>query len=240
MAEITNVVIGIQARSTSHRFPRKIFETIGGKPMIQHVIDAARSAARYFNEYGVRSQQQVMVALCVPAGDESVGIYRRQLTVIEGDEFNVLSRYKALSDKLHADYIIRLTADCPLLVDSLILKVVKTTLLGGFDYLSNVDETLRNSTDGLDVEAISQEMLNWLDQNATEAHDREHVTTLARRSPPSWARVGIYHHQYPLSEDKLSVDTLEDLDRVREFYDKRDRKFKESVKRYGKQNVFSF
>jgi len=45
------VVIGIQARSTSTRLPGKIFEMVGNKKALEHVIDKAKSAKDYIQRF---------------------------------------------------------------------------------------------------------------------------------------------------------------------------------------------
>lgn len=240
MAEFTNVVIGIQARSTSKRFPRKVFELIDGKPVLQHVIDACNKAAHYMNNHTHKTRVIIKTALVVPEGDEIVPAFKRRVTIIEGSENDVLSRYKTLSDRLGADYIVRITADCPLIPPPYISKSIKTALINGYDYYSNVDTDIRLSVDGHDVEVISSAVLDWASKTAVDPSDREHVTTLIRRSPPDWARLGHTIGFWDCSATKLSVDTLEDLERVRAHYGRRKSAIEECERRYGKGSAHSF
>jgi spore coat polysaccharide biosynthesis protein SpsF (cytidylyltransferase family) len=218
MAEVTNVVIGIQARSTSNRLPGKALELIDGKPMIQHVIDSCSKAARYINNFNHRTRTHVRVAMVVPEGDELARTFRNRCHVIEGPEHDVLARYLMLAKHLEADYLVRITGDCPLIPPYMITKHIKIALVNGYDYLSNVDEEFRLSVDGNDVEVISRRLVVWAGETAKEARDREHVTTIIRRETPSWAKVGHVFGFMDLSNVKLSVDTSEDLERVRAHY----------------------
>lgn len=218
MAEVTNVVIGIQARSTSNRLPGKSLEMIDGKPLIQHVIDACTKAAYYINNFSHRTKTIAKVALLVPEGDELARIFRHRCHILEGREHDVLSRYMTLALEWDADYVVRITGDCPLIPPYLISKHIKIALVNGYDYLSNVDEGHRNSVDGYDCEVIKRKLLDWVDENAKEPSDLEHVTTLIRRHPPAWAKMGHVFGFMDLSNMKLSVDTTEDLERVRAHY----------------------
>lgn len=238
MAEITTVVIGIQARSTSERFPNKIFELIGDKPMIEHVIGACRHAAGNYTAYGRNRGTIASVALLVPEGDEVGRIYKgKGMQVIEGPENDVLTRYVIANKKLKCDYIVRVTADCPLIPDFIILKHIKTAVIGGFDYYSNVDEEARTSIDGYDCEVMSSTLLSWLDENATDPKDREHVTTYARKNRPGWAKFGGTINYVDQSHLKYSVDTPEDLERVREAYDRKQKKHSILEDKYGRPQV---
>lgn len=234
MAEICQIVIGIQARSTSKRFPRKVFEPIGGKPMIQHVIDSCRSAAEYTNHHSYKTRNIVSVALAVPYGDELVPAFRKLLPVIEGPEDDVLARYKYMADRLQADYVVRVTGDCPLLPPYLINHAIKCAVMNGYDYVSNVDERCRMVPDGYDVEVMSQKLLTWMHETAKTSQDREHVTTLARHAPPDWAKQGTITAALDRSEEKLSVDTPEDLDRVRLAWERKEGRRKAAENIFGR------
>lgn len=242
MADFLKVVIGIQARSTSHRFPRKVFQKIGEKMMISHVLEACERSARYMNGQMGQNKTVTEVALLVPYKDELVGaLYRRRgLSIIEGPEDDVLARYVMAARKLEADYIVRVTGDCPLIPPYLITKHVTTARMNGYDYLSNVDDTARTAADGTDCEVISRKLLEWLDVNATDKADREHVTTLARRAPPEWASTGHVIGHLNLSGLKLSVDTEEDLERVRGEYEKLQNAIHSAEAKNGKQSVHRF
>jgi spore coat polysaccharide biosynthesis protein SpsF (cytidylyltransferase family) len=72
---------------------------------------------------------------------------------------------------------------------------------------------------------------------AREPYDKEHVTTVIRRNPPTWAKMGLAMSYLDLSGIKLSVDTEDDLHRVREAYDAAYSKYQAAVKFYGPGKV---
>ncbi len=219
---VTRIVIGIQARSTSHRFPDKCSAIIGEKPMMDHVIDNCISSAEFMNRSKF-NDIQATVCLLIPK-DDKLSRYKNRCVVVEGSEEDVLSRYKQAADLLVSDYIVRVTGDCPLLAPYIITKHAKVAILNNLDYVSNVNEDSRTEVDGRDVEVMSRDMLEYLNDNAKSASDREHVTTLARRCPPQWARIGHVVGFLDLSDLKYSVDTPEDLERVRKQYNEITRK----------------
>lgn len=216
MAQLKRVAIGIQARSTSKRLPSKVFSDICGKPMLQWVIDACKDAAGYMNRPSPSSNIEVSTNLLIPVNDPIKLAFSDKLKIIEGDENDVLSRYKALADYRQADFIVRVTGDCPLIPPPVIAKAINVAVKNNLDYVSNVDERLRVSFDGMDVEVISRNLLEYTHFNATDSKDREHVTTFIRRStlPRDFTIAHIIGY-VDLSGTKLSVDTDEDLERVR-------------------------
>jgi hypothetical protein len=63
---------------------------------------------------------------------------------------------------------------------------------------------------------------------------------MARRSPPDWARIGHVIGHLDQSNLKLSVDTMEDLERVRAAFDRVKRAIENAESIHGKQSVHRF
>lgn len=229
------VLIGIQSRSTSQRFPGKCFQLIGTKRLLDHVIDSCQKAAKYSNQFSYKKEYAIEVALLIPTDDVIKKAFS-SCKIIEGPEYDVLTRYKIAQKELNADYICRITGDCPLIPPYIISKHITLAIAAGYDYVSNVDEQCRLSLDGLDCEVLSKEMLDWLDKNGKTPADREHVTLLARKQPPHWAKLGFTAGFFDQSGIKLSVDTPEDLQNVRAEYDKVGRKLRLATAKYGQNH----
>lgn len=236
MRRMTKGMIGIQARSTSTRLPGKCFAKIGDKMLLEHVYDACESAARYVNKFSSKTRNSVDVSLLVPMGDEIETIFKRK-SIMPGSEHDVLSRYVKAADLLDLDYVVRVTGDCPLIPPYLISKHITLAVECDYDYVSNAYGDYRTSLDGVDCEVISRRLLEHMDKNATEAFDREHVTTYAKRCPPSWAKMGCVIGFFDHSNIKLSVDTEEDLENVRREYESVNKHLTEAEKIFGKQSV---
>lgn len=218
MSNYKSVSIVIQARSTSTRFPGKIFEKIGSKQILQTVIDACQNSANFVNACTNQHGVVCGVALAVPYSDPLIRQYSKNL-IIQGPEDDVLKRYQLASEKLQSDYIVRVTSDCPFIPPFVISKAIGWAARDNIDYLTNADPRFRTAPDGHDVEVISKRLLAWLDETATDTH-REHVTSYLVEHLPSWAIkkdiLGFIDLFRP--EFKLSVDTQEDLARLRLMY----------------------
>jgi spore coat polysaccharide biosynthesis protein SpsF (cytidylyltransferase family) len=210
------VAIGIQARSTSTRFPQKVFQDVCGKPLLQWVVDAAKESAQYISRPNMSRMIDAKVYILTPKGDPIKEKFFSSAQIVEGDEHDVLSRYKALLDISNADYIVRLTGDCPLIPPPVITKAINVAVINSYDYVSNVDERLRLSFDGMDCEVLSSNLLRYLDKHCWAQKDREHVTLMARRKLPDEFTTAHIVGYLDLSGIKLSVDTPEDLEAVRQ------------------------
>jgi glutamate-1-semialdehyde 2,1-aminomutase len=162
------IVVVIQARLTSTRFPNKVMQTVGGKTLVKRLWDAAKGSFA----------DQVVVAW--PEGFPEL------------DENDVLGRFQKIALRTGATHIVRLTADCPLITSQIINEAIRTLLKSNLTYYCNRG----NYSDGFDVQVMRTEHL-W---NPLKT-DREHV---------------IKSEGWP-TEPKYSVDTKEDLERVRQY-----------------------
>jgi spore coat polysaccharide biosynthesis protein SpsF (cytidylyltransferase family) len=224
------VLIGIQARSGSTRLPRKAFEMISGRMMLDRVIEAGKFAAANLEKNG----HKAIVAVLTPTNDPIVQEFRSRVEIVEGPEHDVLARYQVAAEKYDPELTVRITGDCPLIPAPLITYLTNLAINKGYDYISNADERFRTAIDGADCEVISRRLLDHTAELATRPHDREHVTPFIRRTPPEWARLGLAWNHFDLSGIKLSVDTQEDLERVRQAFETSFAKYQEAAKIYGK------
>lgn len=211
-----NVLIGVQARSTSTRLPKKSVAILDTQTITDHVLAACTSAADHVVRQKTKNPINAIVALLVPQADPLKDLFRHKIDVVEGPEDDVLARYMLAVERFNPDYIVRVTGDCPLISAPLISKHILCAVFDKLDYCSNVPDGARTYIDGLDCEVLSAPLMGWLDENAETKEDREHVTSYARSHTPQWAKIGSIMGYIDLSDIKLSVDTVEDLERVRE------------------------
>lgn len=230
------VLIAIQARSGSTRLPRKAFELISGKMLLNRVIDACKRGSAIIRQ-STRGSLVARIVVLTPEGDPIAREFRGRCEIVEGPEHDVLTRYRIATDVYDPQHVMRVTGDCPLLPPFVVARLAVLASTHGYDYISNVDPLFRTALDGADCEVMSPRLVDWLDETATEASDREHVTTLARSAPPDWAKMGCVVHHFDHSDQKLSVDTRADLERVRAHFDQAEAKYQRAVLKFGQQAV---
>ena len=246
MQQPIHVCIGIQARSTSSRLPNKISRLIKGKMVIDHVIDACKNSAAYINRYSYTNHISCSVFVLIPKNDPiKPSLLLQDGAVIEGPEDDVLARYVLMAKENHANYVVRITADCPLIPPFLIFKCINAAIKNGFDYFSNVGDlgpdSIRTSIDGHDVEVMSARALDWLDKTAKPGPEREHVTLRLRDDHvPHHIRRGVLIGHNDHSDIKLSIDTEEDFKRVEEEYERLQKKIEIGKRKFGKNAVHRF
>ena len=197
------VVAIIQARMGSKRLPGKVMMDIAGKPMLQRVIERVKLA---------KTVDQVVAT--VPSEEREA--FRTlcndcNVAVVGGPEDDVLDRYQRAAAASRADVIVRITADCPLIDPDVIDAVVEAHFTYKRDYTSNTLD--RTYPRGLDVEVFTRALLERAAEEATDPHDREHVTP--------WMHNGEMNSVATGGTDgtiNWSVNTQKDLDRVRAIY----------------------
>jgi len=191
----------IQARAGSTRLPGKVLEDLGGRPVLEWVVRAARAATEV---------DEVIVATSTLVGDDAVADLATSLgvPVVRGSEDDVLSRFVAALDAHPADAVVRLTADCPLLDPTLIDAVVGAWAAAPLhDYVSTI--LVRCLPRGLDVELVTADVLRAVDRMAA-GHDRVHVTSAVYADPTAFRLLGLCVTP-PANDLRVTLDTPADL-----------------------------
>ena len=199
------VVAVIQARMGSSRLPGKVMRELGGKPVLAHVIDRVGTCELI---------DEVVVATTTANADDVIAAESRRMgaRVFRGPENDVLRRYADAARQARADVVVRVTSDCPL-VDPTVLSGMLDQFLSaaaegrGPDYLSNtLDRTFPR---GLDAEIFRFAALERANAEATEPHQREHVTPYIWEHPQRFA-IRQYKGEEDHSDLRWTLDTEAD------------------------------
>tara|TARA_B110000967_G_C18902071_1_gene576773 strand:- start:7491 stop:9524 length:2034 start_codon:yes stop_codon:yes gene_type:complete len=195
-----NVVAIVQARLGSTRLPGKVFKKVLDKPMIELLLMRLSKS----NEI-----DSIIVATSTKSEDNELQIFVESLgyKCTRGSSDDVLSRYFETAKAIHAETIVRITGDCPLVDSSLVDRFITTYHQSNVDYLSNLNPY--SFPDGLDIEVMSFHSLKKANNKASLKFDREHVTPYIRNSGLFITKNISYTED--LSYIRLTVDELDDL-----------------------------
>ena len=151
------MLIIIQARSNSSRFPNKVFQEINGKLLIDYAIDAAIQSGLGF-------------CVAIPKGDKKLIEYLelRKINYYQGSELDVLDRFYQCAKYADSDTIIRLCADTLYTIEDILEQIELYKKRKKFTY-------------GNGVFIMSWTELKKAWQEAKGSH-REHVTTYLYQS----------------------------------------------------------
>lgn len=203
----------IQARTGSTRLPAKVLKYLAGKTVLEHVVARVKAAPLV---------DEVVIATTTSPTDDPIVALAETCGVrwSRGSESDVLSRYFHAAREAQADMVVRITSDCPLLD-----PVVLSAMVGQFlerlgtdaevDYLSNT--LTRSYPRGLDAEVFTFAALTSAFQEATRAHEREHVTPYLYQHPERF-RLAEVVNERDLSNHRWTLDTPEDWELIERIY----------------------
>lgn len=198
----------IQARCGSSRLPAKVLKDLCGKTALERVIDRVKKS-KYVDE--------VMIATTINKEDIPIVQLVSQLgiRVFVGSSQDVLDRYYQAAKLLCPEYVIRITADCPVF-DADILDDAIEKLKPETDYMAALSETL---ADGLDLEIMRFEVLKRAWSEAQLASEREHVTMYIKNNKNLFQ---IQDYKSPLGnlhEERWTIDEPEDYLFIKKIYE---------------------
>jgi glutamate-1-semialdehyde 2,1-aminomutase len=194
------VVAIVQARMGSTRLPNKVMRLINGIPMIELLLSRLS---------GAKELDQIVVATSLDIRNQPLVNHIEKLGYAceQGSENDVLDRYLQAAHKHHADILVRITGDCPLVDSRLVDEAIRKFRLASVDYLSNVLPP--TYPDGLDVEVFSIKALERASQETINPYDQEHVTPYIRES--GIFKIENLEHDQNLSALRWTVDESFDL-----------------------------
>lgn len=198
-------IIGVtQARIGSTRLPGKVLLQVNGKSLLEYHLQRA-SKSRLVNQWVVATtDENDSDLICQIAQNNNTESFKGSLN-------DVLDRfYQAVKDK-NADYIVRVTSDCPLIDAELIDKTIQFCINNQLEYHSN--QSQEAYPDGLDVEVFTFKALEAAWNEASASADREHVTPFIRRNAKLITADEILAPEY--SAVRITVDEPSDFEVIR-------------------------
>lgn len=209
---MSRIIAISQARLSSTRLPRKILKKILNKTLLEIHLERLKKATLL---------DEICVATTLTPNDRSIEqiVEAQNVSLSYGSETDVLDRYYIAAKAMRADYIVRITSDCPLIDPLLIDKVIKAALDSDADYFSNI--LVEHFPDGQDIEVIKMASLEKAWKEGKLPHHREHVTTYIRENCTFNNGKSFSSENYECSGNynsvRLTVDHIEDLNVIREI-----------------------
>ena len=130
------VLVIIQARLGSTRFPNKVLKKIGKKTVIEMIVDRI-SKSKYIDN--------LVVATTDKSIDKKLHKFLRgkNINVFLGSEKNVLDRFYKVSKLFSPKYVVRICGDCPFVDSKLLDEMIKKIKAKNYDYVSNINPPTR-------------------------------------------------------------------------------------------------
>ena len=197
----------IQARMASYRFPGKVLAPFRGQPLIQHVVSAIEQ---------ILPPEQVVVATSSEKSDDPLVSYLsvNGTAVFRGPLNNVFERFRFCVSRYPCDWILRVSADSPL-IDYRVLQAVIEHADQDYDLVTTIFP--RTFPSGQNAELIRVSSFLDIDQRVLSATDQEHVTSWFYKNPDRFRIFNVASGNAGLAQVGLAVDTIDDLHRLEQL-----------------------
>lgn len=203
----------VQARMGSSRLPGKMMEDLVGKPLLWHILQRATR---------VRPQLPVVLATTDHPRDRVLADVAADcgVHVVCGSEDNVLSRFMLALDNHPARWVVRVCGDSPLFDPAFLNQCLVCAEENNADVVKFKDDPPSLFQGG---EVVSSRALHYsLEHAGDDILAREHVTAWAMRHaesiPEELKTAYVQPVKGMMTPVKLSIDTAEDLQRLRSLY----------------------
>ena len=205
-----DMVTFIQARMSSKRLPKKSLMTISGRPMLYWVIYRVRQSLL---------ASDLIVLTSTSRDDDEIEAFcsHEGVQCIRGDLTNVYNRFIKALFETKAQSFIRISGDSPLIDPALIDQAVSLYEKSDVDIVTN---TLpRSFPKGQSIEVINSKALLKLGNYRLTSEEKEHVTMGIYNRVMEF-KIKNFSNFENYSTVQLSVDSLDDLELIRDIFQK--------------------
>lgn len=193
---------------------------LDGTPALVQVINRVSYAEK---------TDEIIVATSDQSPDDIIAWVATQndTELFRGSESDVLGRMFNAASELKADYIVRITSDCPLIPPEVIDSLVEKLHKGRFDHVGTIagDSSLTISN-GLGAEAFTFDSFEIVNDQSHDRYQREHVTPYYRENPDEFDTSVLHPHEVEgIEEDllnkdmRLTMDVSEDYQLLKTVYE---------------------
>ena len=207
-----NSLLITQARTGSTRLPGKVLKTINGNTLLKIHLQRLSKCTLI---------DQILVATTDLPQDEIIKdhVFQLGFASFAGSEQDVLDRFYKGAKLYSPTWVVRVTADCPLIDPQLVDEVLSYAVQMDADYCSNT--LIEHFPDGQDVEVFKFTALEKAWNEAIKLSEREHVTPFIRAN--SSAKGGHLFNaiNFPCDADfshiRMTVDEPRDFDLIEQL-----------------------
>lgn len=196
----------------STRLPGKILKDLGGKKVLEHVVDRCRLSKKV---------EDVIVATSTLEKDNATEDFlkSKKIKYFRGDERDVLKRYFYCAKEHQLDLVVRVTADCPFLDPDILDRLIELSIKEDADYTSISNSTFRSFPHGVEAEVIKFSALQRAFEEATSDFDKEHVCPYIHKTKREEFKISLLKakEQETYPEVRITLDTPQDYEACKEL-----------------------
>jgi len=208
------VVIVVQARMSSTRFPGKILKPILGKSLLSRMIERLQM---------ISHKATIVIATSDSDQDNVIEAEAQAIGVpcFRGSLNNCLDRHYQAGKQFDADVVIKIPSDCPLIDPRIIDKILDYYFdhEGEYDFVNNLHPA--TWPDGNDVEIMTMACIEKAWKEATRPLEIEHTTPYIWENPDKFRIANITWDtglDYSMSH-RFTIDYPEDYEFINRVYE---------------------
>lgn len=204
------VVAMVIARMGSTRVPGKSMFTLAGKSVVEHAIEIAKK---------IRGVDEVALVTTELSKDDPLAEVGSKIgvPVVRGHPEYVLDRIVTAIKERHADVVVYIGGDCPLLDPVMLGEAIDRFFASGCDYLNNYDPP--TFPEGLDVNVLTAEAVLLAHEKAVAPSQRIHAFSYLSLHPGA-CEIENFANDTDLSAHHWSLDFPEDFEFLTLVYDR--------------------
>jgi spore coat polysaccharide biosynthesis protein SpsF (cytidylyltransferase family) len=212
--EIKTILV-TQARFGSTRLPGKVLKEVDGKTLLQIHLERLKKCKNITEIVVATTDQEKDLVIFEKVNEWGFNATR-------GSELDVLDRFYQAVKNEKADWIVRVTSDCPLIDPVLVDEVISFVQDNNTDYGSNV--IIEHFPDGQDIEVFKFSALKKAWENSKLLSEREHVTPYIINNSNGKGRNLFTAINYTCTADfskiRMTVDETEDFELIKILIEK--------------------
>jgi len=201
-----NLAVVVAGRMKSTRLPKKALLPIAGSTSVERCLRQC---------LGVNQVDHVILATSNLESDDPLAEYTLggRVTVWRGDPDDVIARYLTACDAYNLDIIVRVTADCPLVLPDIVETLLCSHFESGADYTAAKEFAVGSS-----AEIISVNALRKVADYFGRAEYSEYMTWYFQNNA-DFFKINIIDLPLKMVRDyRLTLDYQEDLDMFQKLY----------------------
>lgn len=204
----------IQARRGSTRLPDKVMMPVLGEPILLKMIERVKRSKLHGQlcvATTLEEKDDIIVELCKT----------HQIDCYRGHSTDLLDRHYQTAVLYHADAIVKIPSDCPLIDPNIIDEVLQYYISHSqkYDFVSNLHPA--SWPDGNDVEIMSFDSLEKAWKEAERPLEREHTTPYIWENPDKF-KIGsvLWKSGNDFSTShRWTLDYIEDFEFIKKIYE---------------------
>lgn len=195
----------------STRLPGKVILPAAGKPLLEHLVARLRRVPRI---------DEIVMATTLKSQDDPIVRLSKKIGIefFRGSEDDVLGRVLGAARSSHADVIVEITSDCPLIDPKVVELCVERYCTLEADFVANFLEP--SYPIGMASQVFATSILDEVARTTHNPVDHEHPSIYIYRHPGKYRLMNVSappEHTRP--KLRLTLDTIEDYQVIRTIFE---------------------